>query len=516
MNQQPRYVTLGDYLAVVRSQRWIIVLTTLIFAAAAYAYSKQQTPVFQSEASLEYSDPFASSPFLGSAAPQAQPAEQRAAIGARRASVPRTALRAKRILRTKEPLGALRAAVSANVEVRSNLVVIQASWSDATFAARLANAFAEAVRERETDDVRAQVQRAARAASQALAELPSTPAFAGARATQREQLTRLRQLAPLAEPVDIVTRAAPASAPVTPRTARNTVIAAFIGLALGLLLAFTRAALDRRLRDARDVVDAAGAPLLGTIQDSALGRTPVAHRAEKTKGLDDLDVEAFRIVRTNIDFLDVDKKLSKVIVTSALPEEGKSTVAAALAMASARVGRRTLLLECDLRAPVMWRRLGLNAGPGMTDFLVGNAAPAEVLQTIAVPHSHGQDGGGDIAQALVCITAGTKVPQPAELLASSRFEQFIEQVGSVYDLVIVDTSPLLPVVDTLELVQYADAIVLCARAHQTTRDELKAAREALARLPERPMGVVVTGLREGEGISYGYYQYGTPAATSTA
>jgi tyrosine-protein kinase Etk/Wzc len=106
---------------------------------------------------------------------------------------------------------------------------------------------------------------------------------------------------------------------------------------------------------------------------------------------------------------------------------------------------------------------------------------------------------------LVCITAGSPVAQPAELLSSSRFAQFIEQVSSAYDTVVLDTSPLLPVVDTLELVQYSDAVVLCARAHQSTRDELKAAKEALDRLPHRPTGIVVTGVRPGEGIAYGYY-----------
>jgi capsular exopolysaccharide synthesis family protein len=499
MTNSPRYVTVGDYLKVVRSQRWIIILTTLVFAAAAYAWSERQEKVYHAEASLLYRDPLADAPLVGSGAPVSDAPEQRAAIGARTATTLPVAVRAKRILRTKDPAGSLLGSVSANAELRSNLVVIGANRSNPDDAARFANAFAAAVRDRETDDVRARFLQAARTARQA--------AGSGDAGGQREQAARLQQLARLAQPVQIATRAYAPSSAVSPRPVRNTIIAAVVGLALGLMLAFLRTSLDRRVRDARDVVDATGYPVLGTIRGEALGRSPLPNGKGHGKLLEEIDLEAFRIVRTNVEFLDPDQKLSTIVVSSALPEEGKSTVASSLAAASALVGRRTLLLECDLRAPVLWKRLGINAGPGITDFLAGNVAPPEILQTVTLPSAQSPNGQGPDAAGpvLVCITAGSPVAQPAELLSSSRFAQFIEQVSSAYDTVVLDTSPLLPVVDTLELVQYSDAVVLCARAHQSTRDELKAAKEALDRLPHRPTGIVVTGVRPGEGIAYGYY-----------
>lgn len=516
MKDAPRYVTLGDYLKVVRSQRWIVLLTTLVFAAAAYVWAERQDPVFQAEASLQYRDPVSDAVLVGVGGQMTLTPEQRAAIGARTASTLPVALRVKRKLHTRESAGELLGGVSANAELRSNLVVIQAQRNNARKAAAIANAFAAAVRDRETEQVRARYLDAAQTSKRALAGLPSKGLDAGARAAERQQIARLQQLARLAQPVLVATRASAPDSPVSPRKARDTIIAAAVGLALGLLIAFLRTSLDRRVRDSRDVVDATGNPLLGTVRSEALGRAALPGGKQRGKTLEEVDLEAFRIIRTNVDFLDPEESPSAVIVTSALPEEGKSTVAISLAIASSLVGRRTLLLECDLRAPVLWKRLAINAGPGLTDFLAGNAAPPEILQTVRVPGAGSADGAREDAPPLVCITAGTAVAQPAELLSSSRFSQFIEQVSAAYDTVVLDTSPLLPVVDTLELVQYADAIVLCARAHQTTRDELKAAKDALSRLPQRPTGVVVTGVRAGEGIAYGYYAADARTAARSA
>jgi Mrp family chromosome partitioning ATPase len=104
------------------------------------------------------------------------------------------------------------------------------------------------------------------------------------------------------------------------------------------------------------------------------------------------------------------------------------------------------------------------------------------------------------------VTAGTPAPQPAELLASERFADRLAELSAAHDLTVIDAPPLLPVSDTLGLVSRADRIVLCARARHTTRDQVHAAGDTLARLPTRPAGVVVTGVRRAEEGDYGYYQ----------
>ena len=251
-----------------------------------------------------------------------------------------------------------------------------------------------------------------------------------------------------------------------------------------------------------------------------MGRTVVANGR---KALDAAELEGFRILRTNVEFLDVDATPKFVLVTSALPEEGKSTVSTALACAYASAGKRTMLVECDLRRPTLASRLGLQQRPGLTDYLLRAAKPADVMQNLQIELPKLQvNGGGPAPEAdapapLVVVTAGSPTPQPAELLRSQRAKGFFEQVTGVYDVVIVDTSPLLSVADALELLPAADAVIVCVRASKTTRDQARAARQALDHFPERPRGVVVTGIKKGElADSYGYYSYGYAYGYETA
>jgi len=229
----------------------------------------------------------------------------------------------------------------------------------------------------------------------------------------------------------------------------------------------------------------------------------------------DQDVESFRILRTNLEFLDVDHPIKSILVTSPLPEEGKSTVAASLAAANAAAGKRTLLVECDLRRPSLPERLSINRSPGLSDYLAGQASAGQILQVVTlsegepVSNGNGKDAPRVEAAAgkLVVIAAGSQSVRPAELLGSRRFRDFLEQVVAAYDIVVIDTPPLLSVSDTLELVPLVDSVLLCIRADQTTRDQARAVKDALAHLPERTTGIVVTGLKPGREHDYGYYSY---------
>jgi succinoglycan biosynthesis transport protein ExoP len=147
--------------------------------------------------------------------------------------------------------------------------------------------------------------------------------------------------------------------------------------------------------------------------------------------------------------------------------------------------------------------LGCEPGPGLSDYLVGQAGPGEVVQKVALAESQ----NGTAAPTLVAITAGSPTPRPAELLASKRFAAFLDQVREAYDVVVLDCTPLLSVGDALQLVPRVDGVVLCVRAEQTTREQARAARQALEHFPDRPIGVVVTGVKPGHELDYGYYSY---------
>jgi Mrp family chromosome partitioning ATPase len=236
---------------------------------------------------------------------------------------------------------------------------------------------------------------------------------------------------------------------------------------------------------------------------SANGRRP----------LSEADLEGFRILRTNIDFLGIDRPPKAILVTSALPEEGKSTVAAALAAAQATAGKRTLLLECDLRFPTLAKRLGLADTPGLTDYLIAGGDPRQTIKVSSGPRL--ANGGGPPAYAPAdqdvefdCIVAGTRTPQPAELLGSQRFVAYLQELTGSYETIVIDTSPLLPVVDALELLARVDGILVCVRVSKTKREQARAAKTAMERFPRRPTGIVVTGVRPGQdGDAYPSYTY---------
>jgi Mrp family chromosome partitioning ATPase len=253
-------------------------------------------------------------------------------------------------------------------------------------------------------------------------------------------------------------------------------------------------------------------PLLGYVPEAVLGQSVAAGKTKARGTMSEDDLEGFRVLRTNIEFLDVDHPPKVLLVTSALPEEGKSTLASGLAAAYAVGGKRTLVVECDLRRPTFAARMGINATPGLSDYLVNRAEPREVLQSIAPPagSSNGSEPSAvTTAVPFVAITAGSPAPHPAELLRSQRCRDFLAQVREAYDVVILDTCPLLSVADTLELLPCADAVVVCIRASKTTRDQARAAKGALSHFGSRPAGLVLTGTRVGDDAGYqGYYSYG--------
>jgi capsular exopolysaccharide synthesis family protein len=404
--------------------------------------------------------------------------------------------------------GPIGASVAAASQARSNLVVVRVQAADARRAALVANAVARQTRVVLTRQFRRDIGAQLRAARPELSQLRNNP-DPTVRAEELRFRGRMRALRRLGRPVEVAREATIPSQQLSPRPVRNTLLGLIAGLTLGLIAAFLRDALDRRLRDSGEVAEAAALPVLGRVRDSSLGRLGIADPSRN--GSVDEELEAVRILRANLDFLDVDRRGDRVLVTSALPEEGKSTVATGLAVATALSGRRTLLVECDLRRPVLAARLRLEASPGLSDHLAGHATPEEILQPVRLPgaggaangNGNGPTGGGE----LFCITAGSPAPRPAELLGSRRFADLLGTLARAFDSVVIDSSPLLPVVDTLELVPHVDRVVVCARARRTTRDQLRAAREALDRLPAPPAGIMLTGVRRGEEQDYGYYSY---------
>jgi receptor protein-tyrosine kinase len=515
MSDAPRYATLRDYLRVVKNQRWLILGITIAFAAAAYLVSAIQTPKYTAETSLSFREIGQDLSFLGrETIPELAP-DQRAAINAEQINREEVATRVQKSLGTDMTVEELQDAVETEVGSRTSLVILKATDTDADFSAQIANAYADQVVATDTQEVRERINQVIKPLKQEVRDGPGDPSEAFNQTLTQQQLAQLETLRDIAEPVQITGRAEVPDSPSSPKTFRTTALGLLVGLAFGLLAAFLRDSLDRRLRQSDDVQSELHLPVIGRIPEEALGHPGFAANGDLDPDVSEPHLEAFRMLRTNLEFLQADSEPTTVLVTSGLPEEGKSTVAMALAGAAAVAGKQVLLVECDLRRPCFAARLGLDREPGLTDYLVGRARPNEILQVVDLMSPISLNGGAHDADEfesakMVCITAGSAAPLPAELLGSERFEHFLSKVSKVYDLVVLDSSPILPVVDSLELVPQVDGMVVCVRLSKTTREEARAAHEALSRLPGRPTGVVVTGVRPGQD-SYGYY-YGAYTA----
>lgn len=517
MNDAPRYATVQDYLKVVRGQRLLIVLTVLVFGGLALVLSASQTPQYRTSASLSTADESQDTAILGTAIAPSTTPEGRAAATAALATRPEVVDRVRSSLRLRATREQVINRVAARAEARTNLVVVEATSSDADFAARLANAFATAMRDQSAADSRKKYADAADVTRASLRRVNRIARRSRAdrleqvynQQSLRDRLSRLESLAQFVEPVQIARTATVDDRPISPTPVRDTFLGLIVGLVLALVAAFLRDALDRRFRDSASIRDELRLPMIGHVRSELLGRTMVS--ANGRPPLDDEDLESFRIIRSNLEYLDVDHPPKALLVTSGLPEEGKTTVSSAIATAFAVAGRKVLLVECDLRRPTLAKRLGVQPGPGLTNYLSGRATPQEVVQVIDVP-------GGEGRATFAVITAGEQVPRPAELLASKRLRDFLEQVTGVYDHVVLDSAPLLSVGDTRELIPRADAVVMCVRVSSTTRDQARAARAALAHFPDRPTGLVVTGIKPGDDVDYDYYSYayayGPTAASS--
>jgi capsular exopolysaccharide synthesis family protein len=285
------------------------------------------------------------------------------------------------------------------------------------------------------------------------------------------------------------------STPVSPRPVRNAAIALAIGLVLGLLAVFLREHFDRGLRTREEVEESFGAPVIGQIP--FLRSRNVEFRPVAWEGHGDL-AEAFRTLRANLQYLGVRRPLRTILVTSAAPEQGKTTVTINLALAIARSGSSAVVIEGDLRRPRLDRALELHPIVGLTNVLVGSASVEEALVEIPLPGTASLNAG-----QLSFLSSGPLPPNPTELLASAQMSSLLERVAVTHDHVIIDSPPLLGLADALELARMVDGVVLVARRNSATVDDARELRVLTERSGIRVVGTVFTDVEATRTYGYG-------------
>lgn len=283
------------------------------------------------------------------------------------------------------------------------------------------------------------------------------------------------------------------TSPSSPNVPLALVVGAIVGLALGLAYAIARFTLDRRIRSADVVERETGTAVVGTVpieKSFSTGSRLVPVHGGQDPRLFPI-AESVRELRTNIQFMDVDHPPRVVVVTSPLPGDGKSTISANLAIVIAASGQDVVLIDGDLRRPMVATVFGLVEGAGLTDVLAGRAEVDDVVQTY----------GG--MSKLRIIAAGRTPPNPSEVLGSDRMRELLRDL-SRNAMVILDAPPLIPVTDAAVLTHSSDGAIIVVGAGRTTVDVLQRALQSLNRVGGRALGVVLNRVPRTGG---GYYDY---------
>ncbi len=486
---ESRRIFTPNAFATLRRQYRIVVLAMAVSLAVALALSSSMRATYTATASLALKLPTDDFPLLG-ASGTVRPPFDRANLEAKNLLSLQVLGSATAMLIPRPTIAQLKAQVTVSVQNLTNLIDITATASSAKRAASIANSVSTAARYHEARRERLQFANLANELESRRYTLPISPL---ASADARRQIGAVRALASIGAPLKIAGGAVPPAKPTSLGAARTGVIAGSVGLLIGIALVCLRSAFDPRLRGTEAIQSQLGLPLIGRLPAGAvLGSGPGSLSAAA--------LEPFRIIQSNLTLLSTESGCKLVVVTSPLPERSKSAVASSLAITSALSGRRTLLVDCDLRHPELASYLALSPGAGLTDVLTDDTELGDAMRSMSLSDA---SRGGDLASIeddlrLDCLPAGRLMNGAPELLGSDGFQRFLSRMRKSYELVMIAAPPLLPVIDTAELLEGSDVAVLCIPDGRTTRGECASVRAVLANVPDCIVGLVVTGISPGE------------------
>jgi Mrp family chromosome partitioning ATPase len=514
---------LREYLAPVWRFKWIILALATTVALTTYFYYGSKPKIYQSSTTIYVGTSQVSELVTGT---QQVSSERDLANQARALQSRAVAVRAAELIgysgNPEKLLGALQVAA----DPQADFLTLVAAWPDPEGAARLANAFAQAFREQRVAAQRGDVDQALTAARQAMANLgPRSPSTRDEEQKLAATISQLEILGSLpAGEATQLNRALPPSGPTSPHPAGNAIFAFVLSLAFGVFAAYGIDRLNRRrIREPDEVSTVYEAPLLGTIPRAAERLSYTASPA-----IPGPLFESFRTLRTSLEIAGAAQ--GTLLITSGMPGEGKSTVALNLAMAYRDAGKQVAIVEADLRQPTAALSLSTPAEPGLTDVLSGDVTLAEALHE--VPRASGGSGrspmivmqgngsgpddhrkatgrrkaaagekngskpfkvesGSDLGGMWLLPGGSSPTPDPPTLLATSELKKLLLTLSRRFDIVLIDTPPLLSVSDALPLLAKVDGTLLVSRVGTTTQESAEHVAELVMRVPgARVLGVV--------------------------
>ena len=506
-------INLKEYIYLFWSWGWLIVLVGLLAGVTTYVVSINTAPVYETSTRLLVSDPPAmrSMDYTGIVSGQSTTLTYAQMLMDR--PVLQGVIDQLQLATTPDDL---EKSISVEVVRDTQLLVITVQNNDPFLAAQITNTIAAVFTDRirvlqsqryagTQEDLAQQIQdmdQQINETNQAIARGADASQLAQLQARLTEYRSLYSQLVTNFEEVRLAEAqnstnvvvsepAAVPTIPVSPKTTRDTLLATAAGMILAAGAVFAFDALDDTIKNPDEVRQRFDLFILGMIAShEAQDEKPISLHQPRSPV-----AEAFRTLRTNITYAAVDTPLRRIIVTSATPQEGKTTVAANLAVVLAQGEKKVILVDADLRRPQIHHKFGLTNVVGLSElFLMMRplvSLPRGAIQPSDVP-------------GLEVITSGKLPPNPAELLTSHKMTQFLDLLNQEYDLIVVDTPPVLTVTDAAALASRMDGVILVAKPGVTKLSAFKQAVEQLRAVGARILGVVVNEVNP-TSRKYGYY-----------
>jgi capsular exopolysaccharide synthesis family protein len=518
--QEEKTLELRDYLRVLRRHKWLMAITVVVCLSVALGVSLSKAPVYATTTQVILERRLVDRLFV--------PTEQQSDESSNRKRANEIQVMSSPEVRAKvqELLGREPEQVTFTALTGTDVVLVGVRGSDPRKIAKTANAFAETYIAFRTEQTVNELNQAGEQIQARIAEVdtriatldqsliaaPPPPAvFVNGRnvtptdpreaeraqlVSQRDSFARsfdqMRVGVSVAQQTGarILSEARVPADPVNQDPVRNVGAGLALGIVLAIALAFLREYLDDSVKTKEDLEAATGLTVVGivpVISDwKKRDNTPLISMAQPRSPA----AEAYRSVRTSVEFLSLDQPMGTVQVTSALASEGKTSTLANLAVTFARAGQRVIVLCCDLRRPRVHEFFGLSNRVGFTSVLLGDTPLAQAIQP------------ADPELPIGLVASGPLPPNPAELLASKRAVDVIEDLDRRCDLLLIDSPPVLPVTDALVISGLVDGVLLVANAGSSTRRGTKRAAELLRQVEAPLIGSILNGV--GSKLDYGF------------
>lgn len=503
-------IDIKEYFYLLWSWVWLIVLAGILAGAAAYVYSIRTIPVYQATTRLLVSVPST----IGGVDPSAMVTTQTMTSTYSEMLLDRPVLQGViDQLKLQTTPDELKKSIKVDIVINTQLLVVSVENTNPARAADIANEmateFTDRIRELQAQrfaasrdgltnqviDIEKQITNTNYQISYATD--PSTLQQLQARLTQYQTIystlvTTYEQVrlaeeqtstnVVVSEPANIPT------IPVIPKTAQNTLLSFIVVMLLATGMLFAHDALDDTIKNPEEIRKKFKLPILGVIDVHEVTKDKPITAAEPRSPT----AEAFRSLRTNITFASVDRPLRRILVTSPMPADGKTTVVCNLGVVLAQGEKKTLLIDADLRRPSIQTQFGLPNRVGLTDMFV---RPLEAFSIVTQ---------SDTAPRLAIITSGNLPPNPSELLSSKMMSELLDRLNQVFDVIVIDSPPVLTVTDAVALAPTMDGVILVIKPGVTKLSVFQQALEQLHSVGAHVLGVVLNGV-EPTNRKYGYY-----------